>query len=159
MHRKDDTMNSDNLRILNALKAIADKLGADDKANVSENENGRIAEELERIAMIKDLKPEPSGGGGGSGSGFLKVGVDAETNTLDKTWQEIFDAVGDGWHVSMTYSEDGYASQAAIKEVLIDGDNYDVYVPDEGVAYTIMIYRTDSADGYPVLNQDGVSPH
>ena len=100
MHRKDDTMNSDNLRIFNALKAIADKLGADDKSNVSENEVGKIAEELERIAMIDDLKPEPGGGGGGSLSELSDTEIATPSNndvlTYDSSANKWKNAAGGG---------------------------------------------------------------
>lgn len=82
--------------------------------------------------------------GGGSGGGVLVV---TDTNgTLDKTWQEIHDAMLSGGAV-VSYSETDTGS--------IDATVYDpkggVYtiVARAGVAY--KVYSAASADGYPAL--------
>ena len=128
MHRKDDTMNSDNLRIFNALKAIADKLGAGDKSNVSENEVGKIAEELERIAMIEDLKPEPGGGGGGSLSGLSDTAIATPSNndvlTYDSSsnkWKNAAGGSGGGLVVptfTLDYDNDTATCDMTATEVI-----------------------------------------
>ena len=89
-----------------------------------------------------------SGGGGGTGGGVLVVGVDRQTMTLDKTWNEINSAffavlrVLDGsivqynFIVSTGYGEDSY---------------YVEFVSITGDGTVIIHFQTDSADGYPVI--------
>ena len=95
--------------------------------------------------------PTPSGGGGGtSGDGVLVVHnvYDDQTFThwLDKTWQEIYDALLSGTIVVIVYDMgSNYAKIALPVEAYLDTGVY--YVSDHVDAN----YATDSADGYPAM--------
>lgn len=81
----------------------------------------------------------PSGGGGG----VLVVNVTGdETTTLDKTWQEIHNAMP-LVVVCSTDSEGGVYSYF-VRAVYLDGVNYVVSTNDD--------YIATSSDGFPVLN-------
>lgn len=58
----------------------------------------------EVIALIKAFGGS-SGGGGGGGSDVVIVHSDADTGALDKTWQEIHDALNDGKLVMDIYAD------------------------------------------------------
>ena len=69
---------------------------------------------------------------GGEGGGFMKITIssnEAGIETMDHTWQEIYDAYVDGSYVSVV-SINGEASsnfdlrQQMIQSVIHDGDNY-----------------------------------
>lgn len=79
---------------------------------------------------------------GGSGGGVLVVGVDMQTFTLDKTWQEIYDA---NLAVMVNKGEDGN-SWSIFQSAYIDNENYEVVVSGE----VPITFRASSADGYPV---------
>lgn len=90
---------------------------------------------------------------GASGGGSLLVTVTVEedtpsshstTYTMDKTWQEIHDALLAGSYVCGIYENNGYTGQEQIDHCSFDGDSYRAYfgADDEG-------YTTDSPDGYP----------
>ena len=91
------------------------------------------------IALIKALGGND---GGGSGGGVLVVhqsGNDLEGYTLDKTWQEIFDA---DYPILVLESE--YEKEyLLISNVLMEAEqSYIVVVSNDA-------YGTTSADGYP----------
>lgn len=94
-----------------------------------------------------------SGGGGGTGGGVLVVGMDLETMTLDKTWNEINSAL---FGVLRT-QEDGvhylYILGTTYKERVGGGTDYSVNfasITQDGTS--IVEFVTTSADGYPVAN-------
>lgn len=95
----------------------------------------------EVIALIKAL----SGGGGSGGGGVLVV---TDTNgTLDKTWQEIHDAMLSGGVVI----DDGTNALCAICAVFDSrGSQYKVSSCALG-GTSLRAYVTDSASGYPAL--------
>lgn len=93
------------------------------------------------------LEQAVASGGGGSSDHFICT-VDAETDALDKTWQEITDALGDNktviailntyaWVVAGTSSDPEFGA-------------YYVAVFNNGQA-TDFFYA-ESADDYPVLD-------
>ena len=88
------------------------------------------------------LKTIAQGGGGG---GVLVVhDVD---DTLDKTWQEIFDA--DACILQAFKSDDMY-SQRFVLEVKHKGGTYSVTTLEwNGEEIYESVYTTSSADGYP----------
>lgn len=76
------------MSINSALVKLADKIDVDGKSTISpeyKNPNNSIEKSIERIAENYN----GSGGGGGTGGGVLVVGMDMQTKTLDKTWNEI----------------------------------------------------------------------
>ena len=99
----------------------------------------------EVIALIKAF----GGGGGSSGGGVLEISVDNDTGELNKTWQEIHDAVLSG-------------KRCIVMEELLAGvvwphiitDVYMVSNPGGDISYNVssgsFYAYTDSADGYPV---------
>lgn len=93
-----------------------------------------------------------SGGGSSSGGGgVLVVHVDEETGTLDKTWQEIHDAP---FSVVYMAGDDG-SGHSPIVGTEIDGADYRVFVLiKDGDAPGYLPAVTDSANGYPVIQED-----
>ena len=57
------------------------------------NPEGEATDSLEKIQIGDDIY---SIGGGGGTDRFFEVQLDGEPLALDKTWQEIFDAIEDG---------------------------------------------------------------
>ena len=89
--------------------------------------------------------------------GTLIVGVtvtvedELEAASMDKTWQEIHDALAAGLRVIVIYSNPNYSEivQEAINHVYFeDGDGY--YVNAGGG----MDYYTNSASGYPSFREE-----
>lgn len=84
--------------------------------------------------------------GGGGGSQPLLVGFSAP-GTLNKTWQEIFDAYP---NAVMYNEDDDFVSKAgSITRVEYMVDQYKVYVLKNNIE---TIFNTNSADGYPVVH-------
>lgn len=83
--------------------------------------------------------------GGGSGGGVLVASMNLETMTLNKTWQEIHDAVLNGGAVLQIEAMEVAAPLSAGK----NNGTYTVSI----VTDKVLILSTDSANGYPVLQQ------
>ncbi len=83
---------------------------------------------------------------GGSGGGVLVVTPD-ENDTLDKTWQEIYDAFATG--VVRFDNGDGLVSVTGVYES--SGNDYIVMVSDGGDIKASFI--ASSADSYPGLQE------
>ena len=89
-----------------------------------------------------------------SGGGGMRVSVITEedtpqagytTQTMDKTWQQIYDALAAGMYVCEIDEVVGeYIAQSMISGVDFDGDNYRVYSDAAGEYLT-----TSSPNGYP----------
>ena len=87
-----------------------------------------------------------SGGGGGQGgSNVLVVNCDPTTATLDKTWQEIYDA--DFPVIRLHIAANNYTKYFYISYVLQAPGVYRVTIAEDGSA---VDFDTDSANGYPV---------
>ena len=92
-------------------------------------------------------------GGGGGGGAFVVHTTDEMPPALDKTWQEVFNALAQGSFVSILFTEDDEygeeATQTRIKSAIkYDANSYGV-VLDDG---NNTDYIATSTDGYPVLN-------
>lgn len=94
----------------------------------------------EVIALIKAF-----GGGGSSGGGVLVV--HDVNGTLDKTWQEIYDAFP---NVCVDMYADGSKSSLINIYGSADSGEYGLNVDDTG---TCVSYSTEAADGCPVLQE------
>lgn len=91
---------------------------------------------------------------GGSGGGGLvirqTVDVATGTMTMDKTWQEIFDAVQAGQYVCLLeVNGEQDAIQRAIVEAYVNPGEFDVGYREASDG-SLVVYKADSADGYPV---------
>ena len=85
-------------------------------------------------------------GGGGSGGGVLVV--HDVSGTLDKTWQEIYDA---GFCVVATGTEDDITYMPLFNAYEYDGDyGVGAMTIDANNNVIIIWYMASSADGYPV---------
>ena len=83
-----------------------------------------------------------------AGGGALIVTEDAETGALNKTWKEIHDAAPLVW----VEEDGGYFALGAVLEV---SDNYiATFVQPQPDMNNILLFITDSADGYPVRQGD-----
>ena len=100
---------------------------------------------------------------GSSGGGVLVIGMtlDFETGaaTLDKTWHEIHDA--NFAVIKMIFDLDAYTEYAFVYGIEVVDEYHYVYAATpnaEGatdLAFTSVIFQTDSADGYPVADLSG----
>lgn len=93
------------------------------------------------------------GGGSGGGGGAMVVHTvyDAGITSLDKTWQEIYDALASGTPCIIVYenAEDEIANQAYLtKAELYDEGVYNVYTMDE-----MTTYKATSPSGYPAVGE------
>lgn len=85
------------------------------------------------------------GNGGGGGSLVVHIVGDSPTSlALDKTWQEIYDALAAGRYVLGLDQYEGGVTQHQIDNAEIDGADYCVSVGNYPSAF-----KADSADGYP----------
>lgn len=89
-----------------------------------------------------------AGGGGG-----VLIATDTG-GTLDKTWQEIFDA---RFAVLCKEDSDSLFDTAFLTRAEAYGGEYDVYFVSfsDPTAPVIVTYATASADGYPELSDGG----
>lgn len=88
---------------------------------------------------------DQNGGNGGGGGLVVHIeGSDSTDLTLDKTWQEIYDALAAGLYVLALDPYEGGVSQRPIGNAEIDGADYCV-----SVSNFPFVFKADSADGYP----------
>ena len=112
-------------RVVDAVGNIATKLGA----TVTTNTGNKLADNLEAIVAVAG-----SGSGGGSGVGVLLV---TETEgALNKTWQEIYDAMENGVVVISGTDKRAVATDC-------EADN-GAYTVTAGATFT-----AETASGYP----------
>lgn len=92
-----------------------------------------------------------SGGGGGTGGGVLVVGIDMDTMTLDKTWNEIASAP----YAVLKVQDENIVYYNFIFATEANANNYRAIfatITLNGEVET-MPFGTDSADGYPLIVQ------
>ena len=97
--------------------------------------------------------------GGGSGGGVLVVGMDTTTFTLDKTWQEIYDAMAAGQIAVIGYAmETGDAlisGRYPVVQAIRQSGSYSVATLSLDInEVAVATFAASSADGYPVLQTD-----
>lgn len=112
--------------------------------SVSGSDNGKV------LKVVEGAWAAASGGGS---SGTMAVHID-QTGTLDKTWQEIFDAMANGTAAYIVYATESEVQYQwfVISAVNDDGVYFlDVFDFNLGSAGD-SAFATDSADGYPVYN-------
>ena len=103
--------------------------------------DGEVDDVLTRTAEGAAWKA-PSGGGGG----VLIVNLDTSTYAFDKTWTEIKNA---DYPVLVIEANENIKQWMNIASAEYDSGLYNVTALDES---NPMIFATDSADGYPVLD-------
>lgn len=84
---------------------------------------------------------------GAGGGGYLKVTID-QNYALDKTWSEIYNAIGAGYFVSLVNQDIDGASFTQITSANSFDGTYTIEDADGNA------YDTNSRDGYPVLYVD-----
>lgn len=90
----------------------------------------------------------------GSGGGALIVN-DNDSGTLDKTWQEISDAVEAGSVVLVYNGSDIDRSIRYLGGLFSEDGDYGVaFVDYSSGSARIWLFVADSADGYPVFVED-----
>ena len=92
-------------------------------------------------------------GGGGSSGGVLVVHMDENTGALDKTWQEIHDAVAAGQIVNIPLyngETEAYTTLVGIAWLTSD-DKYGLWVYGSS-AQDPALAIADTANDYPVVN-------
>lgn len=119
--------------------------------------DGNTPEELEpterREHWYKEIIDAIKAGGGGSGGGVLVVHetVSGRTHTLDKTWQEIFDAD----EAIIVYVADDYKRFLGVSAVDLYNGVYEVQAYNVSLNgnISVKLYTTDSANGYPAVSE------
>lgn len=105
----------------------------------------KLEEAVENLSVIVD-------GMDGGDSKFV-IGVDTSTNTLDKTWQEIYDAMNQGQSAVVRFSTPtGSIHESPETSVVVSVDSYSVTVitPQVGTASVqTSVFIASSANGYP----------
>lgn len=96
----------------------------------------------EVIALIKAF-----GGGGGSSGGGVLVVHDVD-GTLDKTWQEIFNAMASGGEVLVFVSNENIEGVQVISEALNEGVGQRPYFVKIGM----MTFSCETANDYPAAD-------
>ena len=90
----------------------------------------------------------------GAGGVFL-VNMDMDTTTLDKTWQEIYDAAAAGQEVIATYGFTDVGVAAIFRmpcvAVVQTGETYGVAFLNTNPTIAVSQFVADASDGYPVL--------
>ena len=129
------------------VEELAEKLGIDPQF-IPKSPVWRNEEEIKAIAeMFSNMS-----GGGSSGGGVLVVNIDEEYTTLDKTWQEIHDALAQGIPCVTVYAEDNDFEQGQIVSVSASAGtgNYIVNaLSAQGTTPVVVKWTATSADGYP----------
>ena len=93
---------------------------------------------------LKDyIGPKASANSGGGGTSDVLV-VHDNDNTLDKTWQEIYDAMSSGKIVYVVFNSAIFTSSSFVSVVRRDDDGYVVQISGN------RVYTTSSENGYPV---------
>ena len=88
---------------------------------------------------------EAGGSGGGGGNNVLIANYDNDTGALDKTWQQIYDALNSGTPAFIKGNNDGEVFMLNIKGA---NSTPDYYVAD----ITEATYVAESANDYPVAD-------
>lgn len=87
----------------------------------------------------------------GGGGGVLVANVDPQTQTIDKTWQEVHDAMTDGKiaALSLVTNVGGteYATTTMVYGAVSHGGSYQLMTQQDGET---VYWEASSADGYPV---------
>lgn len=96
------------------------------------------------IALIKAL----GGNGGGSGGGVTVVTFDFDTGTLDKTWQELFDATFSVIRISQPDTMMLYYVQYVFERAPLGGGDTE-YVVQASFLTNVIEFVASSASGYP----------
>lgn len=90
-----------------------------------------------------------------SGGGGLIINEDADTHMLDKTWQEIYDAVSTGGAAVIFSVTDTSVDYMPVSHIDFDAsDDYYAIAAGHMDGYNIAAYNyiATSASGYPVLD-------
>ena len=113
---------------------------------------------------LNKLENGVAGSGGGAGSGVMIVDVefgepeeegDQPPSTLNKTWQEIYDAMAAGVPVFMRFVAPEGANSVGVTLHLIGSAVYNGTSYMIEIAMVNMAYSTSTADGYPANSGSG----
>lgn len=126
------------------LGDMLDSVGGTGLPAVTSDDNGMV------LTVVEGVWDKAAG----SGVNALVVGVDIETRTLNKTWNEINDAFPNAYVIS---NLDDSVLKSQIIEVI---SNTNVKAQDDYsiiafVGTSFLKFSTDSANGYPSFNAGG----
>ena len=110
------------------------------------------------VTVVDDIAEKYTGGGGGeSGSGGPLVveatptmTTDGVTEALDKTWQEIHDAVLTKGVTIIRHDVGG--DSEFIRLMILSNVDYDADSGEHSVSVGDLMYTTSTADGYPMVS-------
>lgn len=152
--------NADNVRNKDDINVILDEMTA---LNIGEKissagttvvANPTLAGTEDSLTGLEIDGTKYKVGGGSSGGGVLVVHIDEEYSALDKTWQEIHDALAQGTPCVTLYNEDDDATQGVISSATKSGPpGSEIYLIRVLVALgtdaAVERWQASSADGYP----------
>lgn len=159
--------------IQNALKELYISLGGDASAIRDENDVNdlirtiaglKLGEEIQSGGGLPEVTADDNGdvltvvegewGKAAPSGGTLIVHI-GKTGILDKTWQEISDAVEAG-NIAMVYDDsDIDCSIEYLGGLFSDDGNYGAAFVDFGSgSVNVKLFVADSADGYPVFTEN-----
>lgn len=105
----------------------------------------KLEEAVENLSVIVD-------GMDGGDSKFV-IGLDTSTNKLDKTWQEIYDAMNQGQSAVVRFSTPTGSIHESPVTSVVSADSYSVTVitPPVGTEASVQtsVFIASSANGYP----------
>ena len=113
----------------------------------------KLEEAVENLSVIVD-------GMDGGDSKFV-IGLDGSTNTLDKTWQEIYDAMNQGQSAVVRFSTPlgDNVAEYPVTNVVVSADSYSVTAITSQVgtaSVRTLVFIASSANGYPEVGKLGI---
>lgn len=119
-------------------------LGVTELPSFNENDKGKV---LTINSESGALGWEEGSGGGSSGGGVLVVHIDDDTGALNKTWQEITNALKSGTLPVICYeTPDGGGSIEQIAITSVESGAYNVFLMSDTSNPALS---AESANGYP----------
>lgn len=141
-------------------KVTAEKLNKIEQGIVDAEQSGSSLPDYSQandgdVLSIENGAPawkDPSGGGGGDGGVFV-VEMDAQTSTLNKTWQEIYDAMASGKAAYIHVAVSGVVAMLS-PIILINSQGYVLIGLEANISSIVpFVFVAASADSYPVQQQ------
>ena len=83
--------------------------------------------------------------------GGATYGDSGVEGTLDKTWQEIHDAMQSKICI-VVITNGNNITQVLIASAFVEGGKYGVISATSAISATSVLFATDSANGYPAVN-------
>lgn len=151
-------LTADEIALKTAVENGNDALSELSDVELTEPSNGQVIAYDAESEKWKNV--DQSGGGSGGGVFITTANYDETTltSTLDKTWQEIHDAISSGMIGVVRSATTASETPTAYADTLISvifynnqGGNYKVVTYEDG---SQVAYTTATANGYPSFSDD-----